>query len=246
MHKDAAAKRGFTLIELLIVVAIIAILAAIAIPNFLEAQVRAKVSRAKSDMRAIATAEEAYFVDWNSYTLWEDGDASVGNYCQGAKMLTTPVAYMTSVPFDGFGNYNNPGGYNSAFNNKRNMFEIGTGSADNKEPSGIRTPSNFANQMPRPNPMGLPADTLMIRSVGPDRYDGTPLHTYPYKDGYSWQQDFPAETVIWSNDAVGVRAALGLIYDPTNGTVSAGDIFRLGGVKPIGPQWDAFFANASK
>ena len=58
-------KKGFTLIELLIVVAIIAILAAIAVPNFLEAQTRAKVSRVKSDLRTYATAIESYAVDNN-------------------------------------------------------------------------------------------------------------------------------------------------------------------------------------
>ena len=62
-------KKGFTLIELLIVVAIIAILAAIAVPNFLEAQVRSKVSRAKSDMRSYATGIESYYVDNNSYPV---------------------------------------------------------------------------------------------------------------------------------------------------------------------------------
>ena len=61
--------RGFTLIELLIVVAIIAILAAIAIPNFIEAQTRSKVSRVKADMRSLATAVEAYRVDNNRYPL---------------------------------------------------------------------------------------------------------------------------------------------------------------------------------
>ncbi|MEO8376090.1 MAG: prepilin-type N-terminal cleavage/methylation domain-containing protein [Candidatus Sumerlaeota bacterium] len=58
-------RSGFTLIELLIVVAIIAILAAIAVPNFLEAQTRAKVSRVKADMRSVATAVESYRVDYN-------------------------------------------------------------------------------------------------------------------------------------------------------------------------------------
>ena len=57
-------KHGFTLIELLIVIAIIAILALIAVPNFLEAQVRAKVSRVYADQRTISVAIEAYTVDW--------------------------------------------------------------------------------------------------------------------------------------------------------------------------------------
>jgi prepilin-type N-terminal cleavage/methylation domain-containing protein len=65
---------AFTLIELLIVVAIIAILAAIAVPNFLEAQTRSKVSRAQADMRSLATAIESYRVDNNSYPAAITGD----------------------------------------------------------------------------------------------------------------------------------------------------------------------------
>jgi prepilin-type N-terminal cleavage/methylation domain-containing protein len=60
-------RKAFTLIELLIVVAIIAILAAIAVPNFLEAQVRSKVSRARTDLRTVTTALESYAVDFNKY-----------------------------------------------------------------------------------------------------------------------------------------------------------------------------------
>ncbi|MGI6458320.1 MAG: prepilin-type N-terminal cleavage/methylation domain-containing protein [bacterium] len=52
---------AFTLIELLIVVAIIGILAAIAVPNFLNAQIRAKVSKTESEMRSFVTAQEMYF-----------------------------------------------------------------------------------------------------------------------------------------------------------------------------------------
>jgi type II secretion system protein G len=101
---------GFTLIELLIVVAIIAILAAIAVPNFLEAQNRAKVSRARSDMRSLATAQEAYRVDSNSYPFdsWSLALPQYGGYSYyGTDIrtlipLTTPVAYISSVPYDPF------------------------------------------------------------------------------------------------------------------------------------------------
>jgi prepilin-type N-terminal cleavage/methylation domain-containing protein len=88
-------RSGFTLIELLIVVAIIAILAAIAVPNFLEAQVRSKVSRVKSDMRTLATAIEAYRVDYTGYmpySVW--GQHTDPRYLNA---LTTPVAYVTSI-----------------------------------------------------------------------------------------------------------------------------------------------------
>jgi type IV pilus assembly protein PilA len=60
-------KGGFTLIELMIVVAIIGILAAIAIPNFLQFQLRSKTGEAKTNLAAIRTAEEGYFAEFNTY-----------------------------------------------------------------------------------------------------------------------------------------------------------------------------------
>ncbi|MCA9445585.1 MAG: prepilin-type N-terminal cleavage/methylation domain-containing protein [Candidatus Omnitrophica bacterium] len=56
--------RGFTLIELLIVIAIILILIAIALPNFLDAQARAKVARERSDIKTLATAIESLRIDF--------------------------------------------------------------------------------------------------------------------------------------------------------------------------------------
>ena len=88
---------GFTLIELLIVVAIIGILAGIAIPNFLGARNRAKISRVFADFRTIGTALEAYYVDNTEYPS-ETG---------GLDALTPD--YVTSIPNDPFGTDDNPG-----------------------------------------------------------------------------------------------------------------------------------------
>lgn len=91
---------GFTLIELLIVVAIIAVLAAIAVPNFLQAQTRSKVARVKSDQRTLSVALESYLVDVNRYP------PVLGTFSPTMETrllpLTTPVAYLTSIPRDPF------------------------------------------------------------------------------------------------------------------------------------------------
>jgi type II secretory pathway pseudopilin PulG len=90
--------RALPLIELLIVVAIIAILAAIAVPNFLEAQTRSKVSRTLADMRTIRTGLETYYVDNNKYP---ETDQAISGATAGKRSyfrLTTPVAYLTSIP----------------------------------------------------------------------------------------------------------------------------------------------------
>jgi type II secretion system protein G len=102
------ATRAFTLIELLIVVAIIAILAAIAVPNFLEAQTRSKVSRVRADLRSLKLALEAYRTDNNGYPTGRDcADITKPGYPEGPSkyrliLVTTPIAYITSLPDDPF------------------------------------------------------------------------------------------------------------------------------------------------
>jgi type IV pilus assembly protein PilA len=66
--KNLKAIKGFTLIELMIVVAIIGILAAIAIPNYMKYQAKAKQSEAKSNLNGIFTVEMSYFAEHSSFT----------------------------------------------------------------------------------------------------------------------------------------------------------------------------------
>ena len=98
-------KRGFTLIELLIVVAIIAILAAIAIPNFLAAQTRSKVSSVRANFTTLATGLESYYVDNNEYIpAWNEDELRWYYPWERLTRLTTPIAYLSSFPKDVFEN----------------------------------------------------------------------------------------------------------------------------------------------
>ena len=191
-------KNAFTLIELLIVVAIIAILAAIAVPNFLEAQVRSKVSRVKSDLRTIATGVESYAVDNNRIPrMLHTGYYSDTYYYGGVSHdvygclwqgLTTPIAYLTSVEWiDPFQIASN------AFRLDERFYTY----QDIRAYLDRNSTSLFWNAAL--NFYG----SFRTGSVGPDRsFQHPPAPAAPFQ--YSGS----------------------LCYDPTNGTVSYGNIWR--------------------
>jgi type IV pilus assembly protein PilA len=76
MLRNLKKREGFTLIELMIVVAIIGILAAIAIPNFIKFQLRSKAGESKVNLAAIRTAEESYFAEAGTYMDWPSQPAA--------------------------------------------------------------------------------------------------------------------------------------------------------------------------
>jgi prepilin-type N-terminal cleavage/methylation domain-containing protein len=181
--------KGFTLIELLIVVAIIAILAAIAVPNFLEAQIRSKVSRAYGDMRSLATAVESYYVDSNHYPWpypWETFGLGATNVPNN---LSTPIAYITSAA-----------GISDPFSIKigaRNELYRRYGYiVDEKYSDG----NYFTGWVKLTNENEKAIGKWRLDSFGPDERSGP-------KGGPS----------NWPNEPT---------YDPTNGTISRGDLYR--------------------
>lgn len=222
---------AFTLIELLIVVAIIAILAAIAVPNFLEAQVRAKTSRAKNEMRAIATAMEAYAIDYNHYpndgTFWNDGTIAWRVWLL-LYPLTTPVAYTTSIPPDLFVNTR---GLSAAIDGIRFMNAQLAYKGETVHDAWLGRPwTGYTPTGLVSHPAGSPnlwvsafggrdvGKRWSLSSIGPDRHDNWGSHA------------------LWGEDHVNRILSLpglnmpyyGCLYDPTNGTLSEGDIVRAG------------------
>ncbi len=90
-------RQGFTLIELLIVVAIIGILAAIAVPNFLNAQLRARLAQMQTDLKALGNSLLIYRMDNKCYF-----DNTASNPYRELRPLTTPMPYITAIPNDPF------------------------------------------------------------------------------------------------------------------------------------------------
>lgn len=208
---------GFTLIELLIVVAIIAILAAIAVPNFLEAQTRAKVSRAKTDMRSLSVGVETYVIDYNSY-LYCNGNSS-GLDQRGStpprvnsrptfERLTTPVAYLTSIfpdPFRALRVWDT--NWNTAGDLPTRDLEVSryyyyTARNNSGDANARWDEAESAGGEPKPV-------WYLLESSGPD------LTRHNMQDALNL---FP----------VGDPRFTAALYDSTNGTVSRGSIWRTG------------------
>jgi type IV pilus assembly protein PilA len=106
--------RGFTLIELMIVVAIIGILAAIAIPNFVKFQCRSKQSEAKSNLKAMYVAQESYRGEYDTYAsiaAISEGNAPTasndpGWAPKGQKIRYTYTASAAAATFTGLASGN--------------------------------------------------------------------------------------------------------------------------------------------
>ncbi len=188
--------QAFTLIELLIVVAIIAILAAIAVPNFLESQTRAKTSRTRADMRTIAGALEMYAVDHTDYPPNNPAFHVLPNH------LSTPISYMSNSRIIDIFNVRE---FDPVYGILTRYYTYNRIVSQEDIQAGYVRPPLFRE------PIDGPAHNLgafkkygdwRLVSVGPDRNYIIPTSKNP---------------VLKGSD---------LRYDPTNGSISRGNILR--------------------
>jgi len=243
-------KRAFTLLELLMVVFTIAVLAAIAVPNFLEAQLRTQVARAQSDQASMVVALRAYYTDHRRYPPNNPDAAAFLRACaladdSGRRLpfLATPegagIPWMGREPEKNKDEFGRPQGTvypkwqrtaNGSGTSQTEVWPAFNSSISDlgvlTTPVGYHTTAlpldGFRSQVEK-HPNGFPYVNLadiwrelgvnesgfanprfMLLSPGPDR-------TWLHKDRESFN---PAKRPVQ--------------YDPTNGTISSGNIFHGG------------------
>ncbi len=213
-------KNGFTLIELLIVIAIILILISIALPNFLEAQIRAKVSRTQSDLRAYEIAFESYNVDYKHYP-WpmccknpnsrpgRNGWPDVNHCYQTVNLLevTSPHKYIESM-------------------NRKDVFATDEGESSNLWLNGgyytyqpYMYGGWFLNNVSDDVAKRLQRDAWCLLAWGPSQHHPTT----------SSGQTIPVHFPDWGPSTRGGLGWGDVVYSPTNGSRSNGIIYRCGG-----------------
>lgn len=243
-----ARRAAFTLIELLLVVSIIAILSSIAVYNLSEAQTRAKASRAKADMRTIATALESYAVDNNDYppNAGVPTDGALATLAAPGSTLgftppqiTTPIAYLTSLPEDPFkfaaGDVYGVGAVGALESRGYDYYRIITppewwtwadGSA-----TGIATLIPFV-AVHVEGSVGVRNGVTLFGNVGAFEKYGhwVQWSIGPDKRPWDWEKDFsipgdltsPLKTPPYDEKYF----SFDVPYDPTNGVISFGNIHR--------------------
>lgn len=203
---DHGRARSFTLLELLIVVAILAILAAIAIPSMTEAQTRAKVSRVRADHRAFRVALESYHVDQLAYPCAESNGT-----LKWLHPLTTPIAYLNSLkqlqdPFSVGADPHDLATLRSYPNYRYFGFN---------DRGYVNTDRNTGELIPVYSPPGeMKILYYVLFSAGPDK-----IRTIGANGGTFLQTDNLFTPANFTQ----------FIYDPTNGTISSGEILTSGG-----------------
>lgn len=195
-------RAAFTLIELLITIAIILVLIAIALPNLMEAQIRARLTRCQSDLRTLATAIEAYHAEQNR--LPPTAGPFSPSLFRRLRPLTTPIAYLTELPKDPFQPLQQPFWDSPSILSDQEPRELWDGYyLYNLGDAGVGSSHGGANAWLR--------SAWSLTAAGPDQTIAFPYYYFaPPFQGHHWV----------------------FVYSPTNGTRSSGEVFRRGGSFP--------------
>ena len=200
MKRDA-----ITLIELLIVVAILGVITAIAVPNYRDAMIKSRVARAKMDLRALGGALQTYRLDHNIFPRRDTDLLFFADYL--LPDLTSPIAYLSSPslrdPFGPVAEYQEP---------KREPEDSFVGAADYPVMKNSYTYTPYVSFARLHGLESRRREAFAVGSVGPDQMDSF-IVDVPFPDSYR----YPGDTVRDS------------IYDPSNGILSLGDIGCFGG-----------------